>query len=309
LFMNGGNNVLTDATDDAAVRPASWGWGCIFFDMDNDQDFDLAVTNGQWTNLDIFKVDQTRLFENVHGNGRDFVEKQDDYGITDTSVGKSAIAFDFDNDGDMDLAISQTGPGLILYENKFDNNNGYLKLKTPGSESNAMGVGAQISVWVNQGDEPLYQEMGVNSHYLGHGDPTVAHFGLGAGSAPVFKVQVHWPVSGLTEVRNNVPRNTLVVIPEPINSSEESTVDTSFSTVSTDGTSLFSTFSTQTFSYPTFSYSPNTFSDSSNSPNTNSDSSNSPNTNSNSGSDSSSSGAANVFPAMIMLAVCMFALF
>merc|ERR1712137_547913 len=116
LYLNHGQNILEDATDDSDVRYADWGWGSLLFDMDNDSDLDLMCTNGQWTNDEQFKVDQTRLWENTKGNGEDMQERQDQYGIVDTGVGKSVVYLDYDLDGDLDIVISQTGPGIILYE-------------------------------------------------------------------------------------------------------------------------------------------------------------------------------------------------
>ena len=218
MYMNNGpSNVMTDRTDDTNTREADWGWGATFLDYDNDADLDLLNTNGQYYNLEFFVTDKTRFWENVNGNGMNMVERAAAVGITDNHIGKSAITLDYDNDGDLDIVISNTGAGLVFYENTLNNGNDWIKIQTPGTESNSMGIGAQINVWPRNGDLPLYQEMGVGGHYLGHGHNTVAHFGLGSGSDTVFRIEVYWPVSGQTAVRNNVRRNQMLVIEEPSN--------------------------------------------------------------------------------------------
>merc|ERR1712232_577228 len=193
---------------------ASWGWGATFIDIDNDSDLDLICTNGQLTNLEQFVDDYTVLWENVRGDGVNMVERSTELGIVDNGAGKSAFTLDYDLDGDLDVVISQTGPSLILYENRYDGNNNYLRIKIEGHQTNYFGLGTQISVYMNNLNEiPLYQEMGSIAHWLGHGE-YIAHFGLGSGSNNVARVEVYFPVSRKTVSFDNVPRNSFVLITE-----------------------------------------------------------------------------------------------
>ena len=129
------------------------------------------------------------------------VEVAADYGITDNGIGKSAIALDFDLDGDLDIVISQTGPGIILYENMFNNGNDWIRIKAHGHMTNKLGYGVQISVWPSKGDKVIYQEMGVGGHFLGHSEAAVAQFGLGnLGSGTIHRIEAYFPVSKKTIV-------------------------------------------------------------------------------------------------------------
>ena len=217
MFMNDGSNVFTDMTDETNTREADWGWGAHMFDMDNDGDLDVLNTNGQYYNKEFFVTDKTRLWENVNGNGMNMPEVAADYGITDNGIGKSAIALDFDLDGDLDIVISQTGPGIILYENQLNNQNDWIRIRAQGSMTNVLGYGVQITVWPRQGDLPLYQEMGVGGHFLGHSEAAVAQFGLGnLGSNSIYRIQAYFPVSRQTAILSNVMKNQEIIIEEPI---------------------------------------------------------------------------------------------
>lgn len=121
LLQNNGDGTFVDVTLEAGLaevsRPtqtAAWG------DFDNDGDLDLYVGNESRAG---FEPDQTRgnypsqLFIN-DGSGR-FIDVAATAGVTNDRYCKGVTAGDFDNDGDLDLYVSNRGPNR-LYRNNRD---------------------------------------------------------------------------------------------------------------------------------------------------------------------------------------------
>ena len=217
LYRNDGGRRFSHATDAAGVRNGGWGWGTSFFDYDNDADLDLIMTNGvDMSRADdgekSFRTDPMRLWRN---DGAVFRDVSVPSGITDTQPGKGLLVFDYDNDGDLDVFVVNN-PGVpVLYRNDADGTHGWLRVKLVGTVSNRDGIGARVIVAPDRFD-PLrayIREIDGGSNYLGQSE-RVAHFGLGAASGPVFRVQVIWP-SGIIQEFFDVEPNRLFVVTEP----------------------------------------------------------------------------------------------
>ena len=197
LYRNDGGRSFSDATDAAGVREGDWGWGAVFFDMDNDGDLDLAMTNGMvldhTTIEDPFNADPMRLWEN-DGSGT-MTEVSAAAGLDDAGAGKGLLTFDFDRDGDLDLFVVNNAGEPRLYRNDAGPRNGWLRLRILGERTNRDGVGAKVTVWRRPKGPPQVHEVGVASHFLGQSEG-VLHFGLGPGRGRVPRVRVEFPASG-----------------------------------------------------------------------------------------------------------------
>lgn len=217
LYQNNGDRTFTDTTDSAGVREGGWGWGSAFLDYDNDGDLDLTHTNGAdfpfSTAEAPFVNDPTRFWENTNGVFSDVATQ---VGVTDNDSGKGLVTFDYDNDGDLDLFIVNNASQPILYENIDGNQKDWLRIKTVGTSTNADGIGAQITIIADENypNESQYWEVNAGSGYLGQSD-LIAHFGLGDFTGTIDRVVVEWPVSGITQVIENVAPNALLAIYEP----------------------------------------------------------------------------------------------
>ena len=213
LYRNDGDRVFSDATDAAGVRDGGWGWGAVFFDFDNDGDLDLAMVNGMRESESPSDVDlgYSRLWRN-DGNGV-MTEISQSVGLTEAAAGKGLLTFDYDGDGDLDLFAVNNGSVSRLYRNDGGNANSWLRIRVVGESANTGGIGAKLSVKVQDAAVPQIREVGVRSHFLGQSE-LAEHFGLGPGADRVEQVTVTWPTTGEVTVLRDIPANTTIVVRE-----------------------------------------------------------------------------------------------
>ena len=80
------------------------GGGAALFDYDNDSDLDLYIVQGS-------AVEGNSLFENVDGT---FVNRSQSSGADDKGYGIGVTTGDYDNDGDVDLYVTNIGVNALL---------------------------------------------------------------------------------------------------------------------------------------------------------------------------------------------------
>ena len=198
LLLNDGSGEFADITGSAGVRDGFWGWGSAFADFDNDGDLDLYHVNG-WpaNNAGVpaqFNETPARLFENLGDNTfQEISTASGDAG--DTGQGRCVVVFDYDNDGDLDLFVtnnsvlvvddefSRLDPGPpVLLRNDSRNSNQQLSVRLVGTEPphHTHGIGSRV--YVTTGDVIQMRELHASSGFNGHGPGRIAHFGLGASS-------------------------------------------------------------------------------------------------------------------------------
>ncbi len=209
LFRNNGDRTFSDQTDAAGVRDSGWSWGTTFLDYDNDGDLDLAVANGWGKTF----VDQSRLYQNDNGV---FTDISNASGITDNQMGRGLLSLDYDNDGDLDLFITNNGQQPILYRNDGGNDNDWLKIRTEGTVSNRDGIGTFITVDPDVdvvGDE-MVREISAGSNFLSQNE-SAANFGLGPSSETIDLITIVWP-SGLVQKLVDVAPNQILNLIESV---------------------------------------------------------------------------------------------
>ncbi|MCH8956636.1 CRTAC1 family protein [candidate division KSB1 bacterium] len=193
----------------------SLGFGTNFFDFDLDGDLDIYVTNGHvLDNVELFKDNITyaqpdQLFGN-NGQGffTDVSEKLGrDFQIA--KVGRGAAFGDYDNDGDIDVLISNNNQTANLFRNDSGNHNNWLKIKTVGTKSNRDGIGARVKVV--SGSLVQIEEVRSAGSYLSANDLRLT-FGLEKLNK-IDSVEIRWP-SGLTESYRDLPVNHLLILKE-----------------------------------------------------------------------------------------------
>ncbi len=215
LYLNTGNMVLEDATDEWGLRDGAWGWGAAIEDFGNDGRLQFAQTNGYRQNglaYELFESDRTRFWVPT-GDGRRHEDGAEPAGITDRGIGHAMVPFDYDRDGDQDLLIAHHGDPPTLYRNDSPGDRRWLTvtLDDPTRPGNRQGIGARVAVtagatttgWISTGGSYESQK------------PASLHVGLGDDGRPV-RVEVWWPGSVQPQVVDSVePDQVLTVVRSP----------------------------------------------------------------------------------------------
>ena len=193
-------------------------FGLFFFDFDLDAYPDLFCVNGHiepdinrsQSNVDY--AQKSSLFWN-RGDGN-FTEISSQVGLDSPGVGRGAAYGDYDNDGDLDLLISNNGvhpdygkSGLL--RNDGGNHNNYLRVKTIGKESNRDGIGAKVIL--KAGGVTQRRMVRTGSSYCSQSEMTLT-FGIGQ-STRVESLQVAWP-SGKIDLYADLLGNCLIEVVE-----------------------------------------------------------------------------------------------
>jgi hypothetical protein len=113
-----------------------------------------------------------------------------------SEVSRGAAFGDLDNDGDVDLLVTNNnGPARILL-NELGARNHSLSVRLEGVKDNRDGIGARVAV-LRKGQKPHWRRAHTDGSYLSASDSRV-HFGLGLAPA-IEGIVVQWP-SGAKEV-------------------------------------------------------------------------------------------------------------
>ena len=180
--------------------------GTMWADYDNDGYLDLLV--GMHFN------GRNRLFRNK-GDGT-FAEIMDSPVSQDYGSAQGVLWFDYDNDGFLDLHVSNSVESSTpepdsLYHNE-GNENHWLKVDLQGTVSNRSGVGAKIEVITQIRGETLLQVREISTRGGWSGSGLQAHFGLGDATNVAF-ILVWWP-SGIVQELHDIPADQTLVITE-----------------------------------------------------------------------------------------------
>jgi enediyne biosynthesis protein E4 len=123
LLENQGDGTFRDVTERSRVADGSFAFGACFEDFDNDGLLDLFQVNG-WGHLSdgpdagSLRHDASRLFRNL-GNGT-FEEVASLAGLVDEGEGRAVACFDYDHDGDVDIAVTNAGGEVTFYGNTLN---------------------------------------------------------------------------------------------------------------------------------------------------------------------------------------------
>jgi hypothetical protein len=215
LYRNQKDLSFTD--EPGEIAPATRllsGWGLKFFDYDDDGDPDLFLANGHPD--DMVETLTTRvkykepllMFENT-GRGYKDVSAQSGAAFSKTYSARGMTVGDYDNDGDLDVLVSNNGEAPLLLRNDGGNRNNWLGLQLVSTKSNPSAVGAVISWQV--GERKFTRLKTTGGSYLASHDPREI---LGAGrGGKIDSVEIRWP-SGKVDKLSNPPVNAYVRVVE-----------------------------------------------------------------------------------------------
>lgn len=221
LFRNDGRGVFDDATADLNLAQPSFlstGFGTAWFDYDNDGWLDVFMANGAVTLLPKLRGQAypfhqlNQLFHNEVGrNGtRVFREITAEAGpsLLLSEVSRAAAFGDVDNDGDIDVLVTNNNGPVRLLLNQNSTKNHWLTVKLAGETDNRDGLGARVAL-LRKSAEPLWRRVHTDGSYLASSDPRV-HFGLSKDTS-VESIRVIWP-SGSKETWSRVRIDALNVL-------------------------------------------------------------------------------------------------
>ncbi len=199
LYVNDGAGNFDDARVRAGVAAPTaplTGFGTDWFDYDNDGWLDLFVANGAVNIVERLRGQPApfrmpkQLLRNL-GDGR-FEDVTASAGevVRIEEVSRGAAFGDVDNDGDVDVLVTNNGGPARLLLNQAGGDRHWLQVRLVQAEGNRSGIGARVGV-ERTGGPTLWRRVRTDGSYLSASDVRV-HFGLGA-SAKVDAVVVEWP--------------------------------------------------------------------------------------------------------------------
>jgi enediyne biosynthesis protein E4 len=217
LYRNNGDGSFYDVSNASGLGANTKyvGMGVGFFDFDNDGREDLFVANGHvYPEADripgIIGFKQHNLLYRNLGNGRfQDVSSTSGPGLKVLGSSHGSAFADYDNDGDMDIIVTNNNEASNLLRNESGNRKNWIEIKLAGTRSNRSAIGARVHV-VTGGQSQL-QQVSSGSSFLSQNDLRL-HFGLGTAKI-VERLEIEWP-SGAREIFPNVAANQFIRIRE-----------------------------------------------------------------------------------------------
>jgi enediyne biosynthesis protein E4 len=219
LYHTDGSGLYTSAAEATGIDRwslQSLTFSTFFFDYDLDGLLDVLAVNGHVaddisvTQPHLKYAEPTLVFRN-QGRGM-FENESANLGpaLQKPIVGRGAAYGDFDDDGDLDLVITESNGPARLLRNDNGNQNDMLRVKLVGTRSNRDGIGAKLTLQVNK-DTKLLRMVKSSSGYLSQSE-FPATFGLGKPD-PNRRMQlvVAWPSGQKTTIADIKPNQAITV--------------------------------------------------------------------------------------------------
>ena len=217
LFHNEGDGFFTDLSYSSGIGEKSLiylSWGVDFLDYDNDSYLDIFVVNGHIDdNIEDFSEigtyeQRNQLFKNRGDGTFEEVGFHSGSGLQLYKVSRGMAHGDLDNDGDLDIVITNLNQKLDILRNDGGNEKNWLAIKCIGRKSNRDAIGARVRVKTEETTQ--IREVRSGASYLCQSDLR-AYFGLGM--AEKAEIEIEWP-SGAKQSFGPVRSNQILLIEE-----------------------------------------------------------------------------------------------
>jgi hypothetical protein len=217
LFRNNGDGSFRDMTSKSGIGAATLtfsGWSTHFFDYDNDGWKDLFVAQAhvmdtiEKTSANLRYLQPPLLLRNESGH---FARVVAGDAFKMDWAGRGAAFGDIDNDGDVDVVVSNAGQKAYVLRNDGGNRNHWIGVETVGKKSNRDGIGSRVKIVSASG---LTQYFTINTAvgYLSASDKRLIA-GLGEDSTAKL-IEIRWP-SGIVQKFENVKAGQMLKAIEP----------------------------------------------------------------------------------------------